>query len=523
MTSVPNNWILASLDEFGEWGSGGTPKRTIARYYHGGTIPWLIIGDLNDGVVNSAATYITDEGLRNSSAKLLPVDTILIAMYGSIGKLGITGVECATNQAIAFCKPNKNINLKYLFYSLMNVRDDLITYGQGGAQQNISQTILRAYKIPLAPHNEQKRIADKLDSLMARVDACREHLERVPGILKRFRQAVLAAAVSGRLTEEWRNSQKLSLSWDAILFEHILAKEDGSIRRGPFGSAIKKSFFVPRGYKVYEQKNAIQDDPNLGEYFIDENKFQELQAFEVKPGDFIVSCAGTIGRISKIPQTAQPGVINQALMRIRLNNDKITDDFFVLLFRSPNFQKRILDETQGTAMQNMASISTIKQLVVDIPTIPEQNEVVKRVASLFGLADKLEAHFQATRSRFDSLTPALLAKAFRGELVPQDPNDEPASVLLERIRVEKAKQAEEPRRVGKRQPREDKMTGDSVKEIIQKLPQDNFSFDELREKLSGDYDEIKNILFNLLAEPNPQIKQVFDTTTQTIRFIRIDR
>ena len=198
MSELPANWTLTPLHILGQWGCGGTPKRTTAAYFEGGTIPWLVIGDLNDGLVIDAAARITEIGLKNSSAKLLPLNTLLVAMYGSIGKLGITGIECATNQAIAFCIPDAHIVwLRYLFYALRSEKELLITQGQGGAQQNISQGILKQYETPLAPRNEQKRIADKLDAVLARVDACRERLDRVPTILKRFRQSVLAAATSG--------------------------------------------------------------------------------------------------------------------------------------------------------------------------------------------------------------------------------------------------------------------------------------------------------------------------------------
>ena len=100
------SWERAALGTLGEWGSGGTPLRSEPTYY-GGSIPWLVIGDLNDGVVTSASTCISENGLANSSARILPKDVLLVAMYGSIGKLGITGIECATNQAIAFCNVDR--------------------------------------------------------------------------------------------------------------------------------------------------------------------------------------------------------------------------------------------------------------------------------------------------------------------------------------------------------------------------------------------------------------------------------
>jgi len=163
-------WPEVELGSIGEWGSGGTPLRTDPSYY-GGSIPWIVIGDLNNGVVSSAATSITQEGLDNSSAKLLPPGVLLIAMYGSIGKLGITGIDCATNQAIAFCKPDpQKVELRFLFHLLASLQPEFLARGQGLAQKNISQTILKAWKVKLPPLAEQKRIVAKVEELMALVD-----------------------------------------------------------------------------------------------------------------------------------------------------------------------------------------------------------------------------------------------------------------------------------------------------------------------------------------------------------------
>src|SRR5690348_6128195 len=139
-------WKRVKLGSLGEWGSGGTPLRSEPRYY-GGKAPWLVIGDLNDGIVTSPSTFITEEGLANSSARMLPKGVLLIAMYGSIGKLGITGIECATNQAIAFCKPDaEQVDLRHLFHTVKAIQPELLRRGQGLAQKNISQTILKAWE-----------------------------------------------------------------------------------------------------------------------------------------------------------------------------------------------------------------------------------------------------------------------------------------------------------------------------------------------------------------------------------------
>jgi type I restriction enzyme S subunit len=192
----PRSWLECSLGDLGDWGSGGTPLKTRPEYY-GGDIPWLVIGDLNDGLVTSSATSITEEGLANSSAKIVDEGTLLIAMYGSIGKLGIAGMRCATNQAIAFCRPYSDmVTRDYLFVLLKSLRNELIMQGQGVAQQNISQKILKAHLVELPPLAEQLQIVAKVDELMALCDQleaarqqreqCRERL--VGASLERFNQ-----------------------------------------------------------------------------------------------------------------------------------------------------------------------------------------------------------------------------------------------------------------------------------------------------------------------------------------------
>ena len=169
-----------TLGELGTWGSGGTPLTTYPEYY-GGNIPWLKISDLNDSVVTAAETFITDVGLANSSATLVEPGTILVAMYGSIGKLGIAGIRCATNQAIAFCNPNlETVTRNYLVLLLREMRTELLAKGQGVAQKNISQKILKRHAVRIPSLAQQDRVVAKVGELMAicdRIEAKRAQRE----------------------------------------------------------------------------------------------------------------------------------------------------------------------------------------------------------------------------------------------------------------------------------------------------------------------------------------------------------
>jgi type I restriction enzyme S subunit len=169
---------VARLGEVGHWSSGGTPSAKNPAYYDGG-IPWAVIGDLNDSVVTDTARTLTEDGLSGSAAKLVPPGTVLVAMYGSIGKLGLTGIEMATNQAIACCIPNAEIlSAKFLMAYLRCIRVDLIDLGQGGAQQNISQSLLRSVPLPVPPQNAQDRFATRVEDALQQLDMTREALRR---------------------------------------------------------------------------------------------------------------------------------------------------------------------------------------------------------------------------------------------------------------------------------------------------------------------------------------------------------
>lgn len=170
ITGYMGPWLTTTLGEIGRWGSGGTPSKAHPEYY-GGTIPWLVIGDLNDGIVEGSQSTITRSGVENSAAKIVEPGAVLIAMYGSIGKLGINAMPCATNQAIAHCHPSKDcVTRDFLFWLLRSLREDLLGRGQGVAQQNISQKILKAWPVRLPTIAEQHRIVAKVDELMALCD-----------------------------------------------------------------------------------------------------------------------------------------------------------------------------------------------------------------------------------------------------------------------------------------------------------------------------------------------------------------
>ena len=224
--------------------------------------------------------------------------------------------------------------------------------------------------------------------------------------------------------------------------------ELGIYRKGPFGSSLTKSMFVPKSkhsIKVYEQKNAIQKDYRLGEYYISKDKFSEMQSFVTHPPDIIVSCAGTIGETYFLPQDAPIGIINQALMRVRLYNLDIVD-YWQLFFAYILLIEKDM-KGAGSAIKNIPSFEYLKGILVPLPPLQEQkriiekyNEVAKFICYYTQQKEKLDL---LNDSLYSNIQKSILQEAIQGKLIPQDPNDEPASVLLQRLKEEKQRLVKE--------------------------------------------------------------------------------
>ncbi|MFN9428467.1 MAG: restriction endonuclease subunit S [Cyanobacteriota bacterium] len=392
------------------WGSGGTPSRKNPEFY-GGSIPWVKTGELGPRLLSETEEAISELGLAHSSAKVFPPGSIAVAMYGAtIGKASILGIAAATNQACAVATVDPLIAHKeFLFHYLCSQREGFANAGKGGAQPNISQGLIKNWPLPLPPLNEQRRIAAKLDTTLAAVDACRQRLDGVAELLKRFRQAVLAAATSGELTREWREERGVEEPKMHPLGEII------KVSSGKFLPA--KAMVASGGVPVYGGNgvNGFHNESNVHEPTL------------------------VIGRVGyycgSVHLTSDKAWVTDNALLVRHDIASTRQKYLYYALQAMD-----LRANDSSTAQPVISGSKIYPLRLMCPSVEEQDEIVERLETFFTLADQLEARLTAARKVVDRLTPALLAKAFRGELVPQDPADEPASVLLARIRA--ARQAE---------------------------------------------------------------------------------
>lgn len=294
----------------------------------------------------------------------------------------------------------------------------------------------------LAPLNEQKRIADKLDAVLARVDACRERLDRVPTILKRFRQSVLTAATSGKLTEEWRGLVEAE-AWPTVTLSDVA--------KARLGKMLDKA--KNQGVETLYLRNI-----NVRWFGFDLSDIQmirvtkeEARQLAVTRGDVLVCEGGEPVRCAVWEGEDGAYVYQKALHRVRVG-EALTPEWLCYSLKDAADSGRLAELFTGTTIKHLTGVS-LGRFEMPLPPLDEQHEIIRRVESLFAYADRLEARYITAREQVERLTPALLAKAFRGELVPQDPNDEPAAVLLERIRAAReAAPAKSRQRKGSSQP-----------------------------------------------------------------------
>jgi type I restriction enzyme, S subunit len=444
--SLPTGWELTTLGEALKWGSGGTPKRTEPRYY-GGAIPWLIIGDLNDGVVLDSETRITEDGLRNSSAKWVEPGSVLLAMYGSIGKLGIAGKRLTTNQAIAFTKSDP-VDAKYLLYFLMFTRGDLASLGKGATQKNISQTVIKVFPFVLAPLTQQSCIVAEIEKQFSRLDEAVANLKRIKANLKRYKAAVLKAAVEGKLTAGWRK-QHPNVEPASKLLERILA-----MRRAEWSGKwkyrelpIPDTTILPRLPQTWTWSSVeticsdVVDCPHStpkwqatgcvclrttefrpGRLDLSDVRYVSLATYEARiqrltprENDIVYSREGGIlGLACMIPARLNP-CLGQRMMLLR-SHALFSPNLLMYWLNSPDLLARVRSLTGGSASPHL-NVGEVKSFPVPVAPIAEQNAIVAEVERRLSVIEELEATTEANLTRADRLRQSILGQAFSGKLL----------------------------------------------------------------------------------------------------------
>ncbi|MEZ8862882.1 restriction endonuclease subunit S [Vibrio sp. 10N.247.311.51] len=438
---IPEGWVSSKLECVVDTiMGGGTPSKAISSYFQG-DIPWMSVKDMNKNELVDTVDHISQEAVENSSTNVIPAGTPIVATRMSLGKIVTANFDSAINQDLKALFVNLNIEKPYFVYWYRSIANLIESLGTGTTVKGIRLEVLRGLDFPLPSIAEQKVIADKLDELLAQVESTKARLDAIPAILKSFRQSVLAVAVSGKLTEEWREIDDTSqlMSIDTVCHTGF---------DGPFGSKLKTADYTDSGVRVARLENVghlnfIEEKQT----FISEKKHQELIRNTLEENDILFSSfVEQEVRVCLFPKHNSTFINKADCFCLRVNDEIALPKFVVYVLASSSSYEQIKSNVQGVTRPRI-NLKILKSLTFRFPTLKEQVEIVRRVEELFVFAHKVEAQVNAAQERVNNLTQSILAKAFRGDLTADwraaNPDlisgDNSAKALLERIKAERVK------------------------------------------------------------------------------------
>ncbi|EHJ4140828.1 restriction endonuclease subunit S [Escherichia fergusonii] len=427
---LPEGWVECELSELGNIVTGKTPSTKEPSNF-GGNIPFIKPGDLDlGGYIMNTADTLTEKGL--SLVPTLPANSVVVTCIGNLGKVGITVKKSASNQQINALIPSEKLNVKFVYYQILTLKPWLESQSAATTIAIVNKSKFSQAPFKFPPLAEQKIIAEKLDTLLAQVDSTKTRLEQIPQILKRFRQAVLAAVVNGKLSKNTKQ-------WEIYLLKNLCTSISDGDHQAPPKSETGIPFLV-----ISDVNKGVIDFDNVSRW-VPESYYQSLKEIR-KPCqyDILYTVTGSYG-MPVIVNNNKPFCFQRHIAIIKPNRNLIDHRFLAFYLESPQIFKHASDVATGTA-QKTVSLSSLRNFEISVPPLKEQHEIVRRVEQLFAYADTIEKQVNNALARVNNLTQSILAKAFRGELTAQWRAENPdlisgensAAALLEKIKAERA-------------------------------------------------------------------------------------
>jgi type I restriction enzyme S subunit len=471
--TLPDGWAWATLGKAVTLNMGQSPRGTFTN-------------DIGEGLpLIGGASDLANNGPRptrytSRPTKVCRQGDVIVCVRATIGKIVKADREYCLGRGVAGISPEP-VNGDFLRWYLTSEVEQLRDLGTGTTFKQISKDDLHTFPIPLAPLPEQRRIVEKIAALFEQSRTARQALDRIPPLLKKFRHSVLAAAFRGDLTRDWRK-QNPDVEPPSALLERIRAErlrtwEDGLraavkdprrakyeeprppasyspppipetwvwtnidslISDARYGTS-QKCTEKPQGVAILRIPNVVRGELELTDLKFADINDEELLKLLVQPGDLLVvrtnGSLDLVGKAALVPELPRPCAFASYLIRLRPVLASILARYIDLVFRSDFARDCVEAKARSTAGQFNLNLETLRSIYLPLPPLDEMRRLIQTVEALLRHAASIETAVDAARRRADRIEQAILARAFRGELVPQDPNDEPASALLERVRRE---------------------------------------------------------------------------------------
>ena len=518
--SLPDTWTWARSADVATIVGGGTPRADDERNFVENGIKWITPADLtgySDIYIGGGRRDLSERGLSTSGAVLLPKGTVLFSSRAPVGYCAIAANELTTNQGFKSLVLEGEVLPEYVRHYLLSAKEYAESLASGTTFLELSGKRMAELKIPIAPISEQRRIVRKLDGLIARTAIARTHLTAVTKLVERYKLAVL-----GQLFCKSGNAPKASEDIWAIPdnWEWKAVKDVGEVGLGRQRSP--KNHTGPSMRPYIRSANITWsgiDTSDVKEMNFDAADFER---FELKHGDVLLNeGSGSAKEVGKpaIWRSEIPNCCYQnTVLRVRPRD--CSSEFLYWYFLLTALSEGFVGDTKGVNIQHIGKAG-LANFPIPVPPKSEQDEIVRQIETAFAEIDRLGVEAEKALILSDRLDQRILAKAFAGEIVPQDPNDEPASVLLERIREARANAPKTPRR---RRTRARAMKNDPKELLLADSadwPETGLPFEDIAKRVVLPHDDLRDALFELLGGSSPILEQVFDKSEEQMRLKRV--
>jgi len=421
---IPEEWEVKRLADVGDIRSGGTPTTTEAHLWNGG-VPWCTPTDITGlrgrKYLTATARTISAAGLQFSAAEVIPPRSLIMTSRATIGECAINVIPMTTNQGFKNIVPFSDVDVEFLYYKMTTQKVGLIALCGGSTFLEIGKKQLRDYRVAVPKDQaEQRAIAAALSD----VDTLLGRLDRLIAKKRDLKQAAMQQLLTGQTRlpgfHAKNGFQRSSVGlipedWRCLGVPQVVSGNSDSIKIGPFGSALKKEFLVATGYKVYGQENLYAKDMALGVRYISHSRFMELRACEIRPGDFLISMMGTVGKCLVAPEGIEAGIMDSHLLRLRLAPEVIDAAFLTHVFETPVILRQVKQLSVGGIMEGLSS-KIIRGIALPVPSVPEQAAIAVVLSDM----DAELAALQARRDKTRDLKQAMMQELLTGKtrLVP---------------------------------------------------------------------------------------------------------